>query len=140
MWMEKIKLFRGGKFVITFENEEESRKFRRIKSVVYISLFIFALTFVIGLVLFLSIFIKFNSYVLIASAIVLLLSLFCSKIFTIANKKYRKNKYHLVLNEIKKRNYKIKYSNEVTGHITYVLKGENYPIYVYRGKNAKGIE
>ncbi len=46
-------------------------------------------------------------------------------------------KYDLIIKEIKKKKYRIDYSNDRTGHIKYTKKGEGYSIYVFKGKGNR---
>ena len=67
----------------------------------------------------------------------LLLIVFETKIFDYIERRYNYYKYDLIINEIKKKKYRLEYSNDRTGHIKYFKNGEGHSIYVFKGKNAK---
>lgn len=70
------------------------------------------------------------------------LVLFILAVFSVYMNKFidYKNQYYfnLIIREIKRNNWKIKYSNNKTGHITFIKDNIGTSIYVFKGKNAKG--
>ena len=139
MISEKVKLYNGGRFQITFNDEMEHKDFL-VSKYFYLGSFLFGTLLFLTCILLFILALNVNSKLLLWSVTFLFLSVGVFKIFEIVEKKYEKLKYRLILEEIKKNNFKIDYANESTGHITYSIKGVRYPIYVYKGKNAKSAK
>jgi len=137
MYQENIKLYKGGKFTLTFNNEIEHKNYLKNKYLCIFTLVIFFITFITGLILLIFSLNKLHTVIFITCFILLLISLLLTRVYDYLAKKFKYYKFNLILNEIKKNNWRVDYSNESTGHITYSYKGVRKSIYVFLGKNAK---
>lgn len=54
--------------------------------------------------------------------------------------KYNHYLFNQIINDLLKKGYKISYSNDKTGRITYTKNGIGHSIYVFKGKNAKSAK
>ena len=125
----------GGGFVVSFSDENDYKIFKKEKSL-YVGMFIaIFVTFFISILLV--VLMLKNSGLVLYFAGSLLLIVLESKIFNSIERRYNYYKYDLIIKEVKKKKYRLEYSNDRTGHIRYSKNGEGHSIYVFKGKNAK---
>ena len=130
-----LSLYTGGSFIVTFNDENEYKIFKKEKSL-YVGMFVaIFVTFFISILLV--VLMLKNSDLVLYFVGSLLLIVLESKIFNSIERRYNYFKYDLIIKEIKKKKYRLEYSNDRTGHIRYSKNGEGHSIYVFKGKNAK---
>ena len=131
-----IRLHTGGRFYINFENEDDHKIFKKERNVIrnlVISLFIATLLWALDTLL---VFSGKSVYLLIWFIIALIFIIIAKTLETVLGR-YQKYKFDCVIEEIKKNKWRLKDSNNRTGHISYVKDGVGHSIYVFKGKNAK---
>lgn len=125
-----------GNYCVNFDNEDEYNIYLNQKSKFKKSIIACLLLALLMLISFILIFVK--NILIIMFGISFLAFLISTKVYNSVEQQYNSYKYDLILRDIKKNNYRIKYSNDRTGHISYVKDGVGFSIYVFKGKNAKG--
>ncbi len=138
----RIQLYQGGTFLLHFEDEEEYRLFLRKRRAIWIASGLFAFFAILALVsaVLCLLWLK-RLYWLIVVVIVaaVLAAVIMAKMENLLYERYKNLTYNLVFKELKRRNYRITYNNDQTGAITYIEDGKEIRIYVFKGKNAKGL-
>lgn len=130
-----VGLYTGGRFIVSFSDENDYKIYKKEKSIYVGMLSIIFLTFFVA-VLFFILMLKNGDMILwlIGSLLLMVLE---TKVFDPIERRFNYYKYDLIVKEIKKKKYRLEYSNDRTGHIKYSKNGEGYSIYVFKGKNAK---
>lgn len=126
--------------MLRFEDEEEYRLFLRKRRAIWIAWGLSAFFALLALVSAVLCLLWFKLYWLIVIVIVaVVLAVIMEKMENPLYERYKNLTYNLVFKEIKRRNYRITYNNDQTGAITYIEEGKEIRIYVFKGKNAKGL-
>lgn len=126
--------------MLHFEDEEEYRLFLRKRRAIWIALGLFvffAIAVLVSFVLFLML--GFKLYWLIVMIVAVVLAAVMEKCLSPLDDRYKVLKFDLVMKEIKRKKCRIDYSNDETGRIVYVENEDWKRIYVFKGKNAKGL-
>ena len=130
-----LSLHTGGSFIVTFNDEKDYEIFTKERSK-YIGMII--ATFITFALSVLSFILMFDYSIFIYFFIgLMLLFVLNTKIFYEIENRYNYYKYDLIIKEIKKNKYRIDYSNDRTGHISYTKKGECHSIDVFKGKGNR---
>ena len=131
-----LSLHTGGSFIVTFNDEKDYEIFKKERSK-YIGMIIaIFVTFAFSVLSFILMF-DYSIFIYFFIGLMLLIVLE-AKVFDSIERRYNYYKYDLIIKEIKKKKYRLEYSNDRTGHIKYSKNGEGHSIYVFKGKNAKG--
>ena len=130
-----LGLHTGGRFIVSFSDENEYKIFKKEEWLYRGILIAIFTTFFIS-VLLVVLMLK-NSGLVLYFVGSLLLIVLEAKIFDSIERRYNYYKYDLIIKEIKKKKFRLEYSNDRTGHIKYSKNGEGHSIYVFKGKNAK---
>ena len=136
----RIQLYQGGTFLLHFEDEEEYRLFLRKRRAIWIASGLFAffiISLLVSFVLFLML--GFKLYWLIIASVAAVLAAFMAEGTIYFFDRYDDLEFDLVMKEIKRKKCRIDYSNDETGRIVYVENEDWKRIYVFKGKNAKGL-
>ncbi len=123
----------SGRLVLNLENEE----YKELKLLTRIERIWTGIFVVMCLVPIIVLMINYPRNLVLSMYSVLIPMIMCIPMFISINKRKR-YLYELVLAELIKQGYTIKYSNNTTGRITYSKNGVGRSIYVFKGKNAKG--
>lgn len=139
-FQKRIQLYQGGTFLLRFEDEEEYRLFLRKRRAIWIALGLlvfFAILVLVSFVLFLMLGLKLYWLIVMIVAAVLAAVMAEGTIYFFD--RYDDLKFDLVMKEIKRKKCRIDYSNNETGRIVYIENEDWKRIYVFKGKNAKGL-
>ena len=132
-----LNLYKGN-YSINFNDEDEYDIYLDQKNKYKNSVLASVLLCILMLASFLLIFVK--SFFIFIFGISFLAFFISTYVYGIVDGRYNDYKYNLVLKDLQKNKYKIKYSNDKTGCITYIKDGVGTTIYVFRGKNAKSAK